>query len=136
MELQTPYIIAPQGRFRVRRAGITAGLVLGAAVVPGAAVLVLGLSAAARRVAAAWFLPTLEPVSKLSRGITSAWVAGFVVLAIGQAVGGIAGPLSMFDPIGLMSHTLFALCGEAVMAAVTVAVVRRARPAPHARAEG
>ncbi len=136
MEIQTSSIAVSQPPSRVRRAVVTTSVVLGAAVVPGAAVLALGLSGAARRAADAWFLPALEPRSELSRRITSGWAAGFVLLALGQAVGGIAGPLSLFTPLGLAGHTLFALCGEAAMAAVTFVVVRRAQAAPLARAEG
>jgi hypothetical protein len=120
---------------RLHNASVLAGAALAAAVVPVSAVLALALSGGVRRDLAARFVPAAR-VSDVERRLGFGWMAGFALVMAGQAAGAAAGPMSMFDPMGLLAHTLFGLCGEVVMAAVTILVVRRDRFALSARVDG
>jgi hypothetical protein len=120
---------------RLRGATATAGAVLLVALVPVSAVLALALSTRARRALAGRFMP-VGRVPDVERRLAFAWMAGFVLVMVGQAAGAAAGPLSMFDPVGLVAHTLFGLCGEMVMAAATILVVCRGRIASSTPIDG
>ena len=113
---------------RLRNASAIAGAALVAAVVPVSAVLVLAVSSVARRALAARFVPSRR-VPGVARRLAFGWMAGFALVMVGQAAGAAAGPMSMLDPVGLVAHTLFGLCGEAVIAAATILVLRRDRAA-------
>jgi hypothetical protein len=112
------------GRFRDVSA--VAGAALVAAVVPVLAVVALAVSRVARRALAAKFVASGQ-VPGVARGLAFGWIAGFVLVMVGQAAGAAAGPMSMLDPVGLVAHTLFGLCGEAVISAATILVLRRDR---------
>ena len=111
---------------RWRSVCVIAGAVLVAAVVPVAAVLALALSGAARRGLAARFVPA-DRVPEVARRLAFGWIAGLVLVMVGMAAGAAAGPMSMLDPLGLVAHTLFGLCGVAVMAVATIRVLDRDR---------
>lgn len=119
---------ARRDRSKLARFSIAAGYALAAAVLPAAAALLLWLSSRARRAVATRFLAAVAGTPDLQRRITLYWAAGFAVLAVGQAIGAAAGPLSIFSPQGLLGHTLFALIGEAAMATATARVMRRFAP--------
>ncbi len=113
----------------------TAAVAVAAAVVPVSAVLALGLSHRARRVLASGFVSG-ACAPDVARRLAFGWMAGFGLVMSGEAAGAAAGPLSMLDPVGLMAHTLFGLCDEAVMTAVTILVFRRGRTALSAHIDG
>lgn len=112
-----------------------AGAVLLAGLVPVSAVLALALSSRARCALAGRFLPAGR-VPEAERRLAFGWMTGFALVMIGQAAGAAAGPLSMLAPVGLVAHTLFGLCGEMVLASVTILVVRRDRVAPSTAIDG
>ncbi len=114
------------GRFR--NSSAIAGAALVAAVVPVLAVLALALSSVARRALAARFVPSGQ-VPDVARRLAFGWIAGLALVMVGQAAGAAAGPMSMLDPVGLLAHTLFGLCGEVAIAAATILVLRRDRAA-------
>ena len=103
--------------------GVAAGLLLGAALMPAAAAIVLVTSRRARRAAVDPFLSRLGYVA--SGRVAVGWAAGFALLAVGQAFGAADGAMSMLNGAGLAFHTAFALCGEVVMLAATIAIARR-----------
>ena len=113
---------------RLRNASAIAGAALVAAAVPVSAVLALAVSSGARRALAARFVPGGR-VPGVARRLAFGWMAGFALVMVGQAAGAAAGPMSMLDPVGLLAHTLFGVCGEAVIAAATILVLRRDRAA-------
>lgn len=127
MRLSYVPISVPGGGFGSRRGFFTAAVALAGAVAPLAAVGVLVASPRVRRFATDRFLPAVGRRPELSRRILFVWAGGFLLLAVVQAVGAYAGPLSMLTPSGLFAHTLFALCGEGVMAAGTLVALRRSR---------
>lgn len=113
---------------RLCAVGAIGGAALVAAVLPVSAVLALAFSGETRQALAARFVPG-KRVADVSRRLSFAWMAGFVLLMVGQATEGVAGPMSMLNPAGLAAHTLFGMCDEVVMAAATILILRRGRSA-------
>lgn len=116
-----------QGSRRARDLASASSLLLGAALMPAGAAIALASSSAMRKAATDRFAPALG--EDASRRAAVVWAVGLGMLAVGQAIGAAAGPMSMMNGLGLALHTAFALCGELVMLSATIVVGRR-RPAP------
>lgn len=120
---------------QLRAVGVICGAALVAAVLPVSAVLVFAFSSEARQALAARFVRGGR-VADVSRRLALAWMAGFALVMVGQAVGGVKGPMSMLNPLGLVAHTLFGVCAELVMAAATILILRRGRSCLSVQVDG
>jgi hypothetical protein len=126
-----------------RRPAVITVAALGAAalvsaVVPAAAGLAFLISLAARRplvavAARRWPWLTGRPAALLSRrtltGLTAAWGTGLLAAAAVQGAGALTGGLVLTSPAGFTIRALVALAAEALLAAITIAWLRR-RPGP------
>jgi hypothetical protein len=134
----------PASRSRPRAITL-AGLVAAAlisAVIPAAAGLAFLISLAARRpliavAARRWpWLPG-RPAAQLSHraltGLTAAWGIGLLAAAAVQGAGALTGGLVFTSPASFAARALIALAVEAILAALTIAWLRR-DPAPGHRA--
>jgi hypothetical protein len=114
-------------------ASLTAAALV-SAVIPAAAGLAFLISLVARRplVAVAvqrwpWLTrrPAAPPPQRALTGLTAAWGVGLLAAAAAQGVGAISGGLAFTNPAGFAVRFLIAVAVEAVLAAVTIAWLRR-----------
>ena len=133
---------APRQRPRVTTVAGLAIAALGSAVIPAAAGLAFLISLAARRplVAAAarrwpWLTghPAAQPSHRTLTGLTAAWAIGLLAAAAVQGAGAITGGLTFASPASFAGRALIALAVEAILAAITIAWLRR-HPGPRPRA--
>ena len=114
-------------------AGLTATAIV-SAVIPVAAGLAFLISLAVRRpliviAVRRWPWLTGHPARQVSHrtmtGLTAAW--GIVMLAVGaiQGAGAITGGLTLTNPVSFTIRALIALAAEAVLAAISIACLRR-----------
>jgi len=132
-----------QTRPRTTTLAALAAAALLSAVIPAAAGLAFLISLAARRpliavAARRWPWLTGRPAVQLPHrtltGLTAAWGIALLAAAAVQGAGAITGGLTFTSPGGFTSRALIALAVEAILAALTVAWLRRSpAPAPQAR---
>jgi hypothetical protein len=122
-------------------AGLAAAALV-SAVIPAAAGLAFLISLVARRplVAAAvrrwpWLTGrrAAQPPHRTLTGLTAAWGIGLLAAAAVQGAGAITGGVTFTNPASFAARALIALAVEAILAALTVAWLRRS-PAPDPQA--
>jgi hypothetical protein len=135
---------AQHGNARRPSAPVVLALLLAAiagAVLPVFAALAFLISLAARRplIATAarrwpWLAGGHDASPRACTVLTAAW--GVALLAAGavQAAGAVSGGLSITNPSRFAARALIALAVEVVLAVITLAWLRRGRPAPAPRA--
>ena len=126
-------------------AGLAAAALV-SAVIPAAAALAFLISLAARRplvavAAGRWPWLTGRPAAQLPHrtltGLTAAWGIVLLAAAAVQGAGAITGGLTFTSPASFAARALIALAAEAILAALTIAWLRRgpgkrtASPATH-----
>jgi hypothetical protein len=102
---------------------------LGASLVPVAFGAVLLVSAIVGRPLLAKSVVTRSRASDFSDHwrLTVLWGVGLLVLGVAQFAGAAEGVMSITNPIGLVTRTLFALASELLLIVATMAYLRRRR---------
>ena len=128
---------------RVTTVAVLGAAALVSAVIPAAAGLAFLISLAARRpliglAARRWPWLTGRPAAQLPRrtltGLTAAWGIGLLAAAAVQGAGALTGGPALTSPAGVTGRALIALSAEAILAAITIAWLRRTpTPGPQAR---
>ena len=123
-------------------AGLAAAALV-SAVIPAAAGLAFLISLAARQplvavAARRWPWLTGRPAAQLSHriitGLTAAWGIGLLAAAAVLGAGALTGGPALTSPAGFTGRALIALSAEAILAAITIAWLRRTpTPGPQAR---
>jgi len=107
---------------------------LASAVIPAAAGLAFLISLAARRplvavAARRWPWLTGRPAAQLPHrtltGLTAAWGIGLLAAAAVQGAGALTGGPALTSPAGFAARALIALAVEAILAALTITLLRR-----------
>lgn len=136
---------SPASRYRPRAATLAglAAATLVSAVIPAVTGLAFLISLAVRRplvgVAARrwpWLTGRAEaqPPRRALTGLTAAWGIGLLAAAAVQGAGALTGGPGFTSPASFAARSLLALAVEAILAAVTIAWLRRSpAPAPQAR---
>ena len=137
-------VLMSRNRPRATTLAGLAGAALVTAVIPAAAALAFLISLAARRplVAVAarrwpWLTgrPAAQPSHGTPTGLTAAWAIGMLAAAAVQLAGAFTGGLTLTSPGGFTTRALIALAAEAILAAVTIAWLRRSHAPRHAGPE-
>src|SRR6516165_9291072 len=131
-------VLMSRNRPRATTLAGLAGAALVTAVIPAAAALAFLISLAARRplvaVAAGrwpWLTgrPAAQPSHRTLTVLTAAWGIGLLAAGAVQGAGAITGGLTFTSPASFTARALIALAVEAILAALTIAWLRR-RPVP------